>query len=652
MGNRGSRRALVAGILAVAAGLIVVVSASGVVGPTGLVSAPTGVTDPNPDDITYVGASKDGAHVFFTTAKSMVAGDRDSNRVDVYERFKGKTTLMSGPTGVPDPNTTDAKFAGVTDDGGEVFFETKERLAPKDSDGGKTDVYSHKAGGTDLASTTTGNDPDPGTGTAVFGGVSRDGTRMFFETDQTLTPDDTDGGNYDLYERFGDGTRLVSGATKLQEPAGAPGGNFYAGSTYDGKRVFFETFQKLDPDDTDEGKIDVYSHAGDLTALESISSPGTGEENVEDIHFAASSADGHHLYFATKQRMAGDDNDSHWIDLYERFNNDTRLASGPTDVIDPDNNNIIFKALSEDGNIAYFETRQRLSADDTDNGQADVYERSAGKTKLVSKGLIPSQGDHDAAFGGASIDGSHVFFSTKQRLTTDDRDPAGKALVDVYERAGGSTFLSSKPTGLKSSRGFDAAFGGMSLNGNRVFFTTNQRLTRDDFDKNRNDIYERAGRLTSLVSRPSDKPDPDLLGPSTFRGSSRLGSIVFFTTRDPLSVKDKDGRRNDLYFAGSPDPGRKPTNVAPRVSKVRVKGSRITFRLSERATVRFTFSKRSGKRYRGVKGGFSVKVNGGTRSVRFKTRGRLGKGSFRIKAVAKDSRGKRSKPATRKFRIR
>jgi hypothetical protein len=352
--------------------------------------------------------------------------------------------------------------------------------------------------------------------------------------------------------------------------------------------------------------------------------------------------------------MVTPDNDSHWLDIYERFNEKTLLASGPTDVDDPDNDNVDFKYVSEDGNRVYFDTRQRLAADDTDTGQRDVYEHSEGKSKLLSKSLITGQGDHDADFGAASLDGTHVFFTTRQRLTTTDRDPAGKALADVYERAGGTTTLASRSFGgvrEPAASAFDSVFAGASASGNRVFFTTNQKLTPDDFDSNRNDIYERSGGSTALVSKPSDVNDPDTLGPSTFAGTSALGSIIFFTTKDKLSARDKDAGLNDIYAAGSPDPGLRPRNVAPRISKLRVKGAKITFRVSERGTVRFGVYRKAGKRYRKVKGGFSVKVrSGGTKSVRFKTRAKLKRGRYQLRAVAIDSGKKKSKTARTNFR--
>ena len=656
MGTRGRRRALFVAAVAAIAALVAAISASAVVGPTSLVSAPSGVADPNPTDIQYVGASKDGSHVFFQTKAKLTAEDKDSNRLDVYERFRGRTVLISDSTGVPDPNTDNVKFVGASDDGTKIFLETNQRMTADDNDGANTDVYRRSGGATKLMSGAT-DVADPGSGTAAYKGSSRDGERVWFDTDQTLSNKDKDLGQYDVYERFGDTTAIVSTITLtlMVTPDPNNGGSFFAGASYDGERVFFETFQKLTSDDTDGGRIDVYVRSKEVTQLISKQEEPGIDPNTGDAHYAGSSADGFRTFFTTTQKLVASDKDAFLPDIYERFNQRTVLASGETDVPDPNNNTVEFRSVSEDGNRIYFESRQALTPDDTDAGQLDVFEHSEGRTKLVSKPILTGQGDHDATFGGASQDGTQVFFTTRQRMTSTDKDPTGKALADVYERAGGTTVLASRSFGgvrEPAAKSFDSVYAGSSASGNRVFFTTNQKLTPDDFDTNRSDIYERAGGVTALVSKPSDTNDPDTLGPSTFVGTSSLGSIIFFTTRDRLSSRDKDAGLSDIYSAGSPDPGRRPTNVAPRISKLRVSGSKISFRVSEKSTVKFGVYRKVGKRYKKVKAGFSVKVGAGTKTVKFKTRKRLSRGSYRLRAVAVDSGRKKSKTAARNFRVR
>src|SRR4029079_8720500 len=123
-----------------------------------------------------------------------------------------------------------------------------------------------------------------------------------------------------------------------------------------------------------------------------------------------------------------------------------------------------------DGSRVFFQSGEQLNAADTDFVQ-DIYERSAGDTKRVSVSQIngnPSSGNgpFDATFGGASDDGTHVFFETQEPLVVADTDSA----QDIYERFGGNTKLVSN---LGYSPGaLDATFQHVSSDGSYVTFTT------------------------------------------------------------------------------------------------------------------------------------------------------------------------------------
>ena len=158
-----------------------------------------------------------------------------------------------------------------------------------------------------------------------------------------------------------------------------------------------------------------------------------------------------------------------------------------------------------------------------------MYERAGGVTTLVSQpaaGVADPDTD-DASFQGASADGSHVFFETLERLTADDTDCC---FLDVYERAGGVTTLVSQPTGVDDPDTDNAFFRGASADGSHVFLWTTQKLTADDADTNRFDVYERAGGETTLVSRPATGVTDPNTGIAFFGGASADGSRVFFGT--------------------------------------------------------------------------------------------------------------------------
>src|SRR4051794_41840123 len=90
------------------------------------------------------------------------------------------TTLVSKPTGVAGTTTADAFFRRTSQDGSRVFFETTQKLTPDDQDTNRQDVYERFGNTTKLVSKPTGVG-DPTTGDAVFGRGSPDGSRRLFE---------------------------------------------------------------------------------------------------------------------------------------------------------------------------------------------------------------------------------------------------------------------------------------------------------------------------------------------------------------------------------------------------------------------------------------------------------------------------------------
>ena len=498
---RARRRAVrmrfraLAATLAIAAGMLVLAGvARGVDGTLELASQPSGIADPDTADAFFVGASADGSRVFIETAQKLTADDTDTGRYDVYERAGGVTTLVSQPTGVADQDTADVGFRGASADGGRVFLSTTQKLTPDDTDTARADIYERTGGVTRLVSQPTGV-ADPDTDDAFFERASRGGGRVFFSTTQKMTADDMDTARADTYERAGGLTRLVSQPTGVADP-NTSGANLKATSD-DGSRIFFESSQKLTVDDTDTNRDDVYERAGGVTML----------------------------------------------------------VSQPAGVIDPDTNLVFLADTSADGSRVFFNTTQKMTADDMDSGRVDTYERAGGVTTLVTKPTgVPDPDKGNVNVGTASANGTRYFFETSEKLTADDVD-TGR--TDVYERAGGVTTLVTKPTGVPDPDSADASFRAISADGSRVFFETDQRLTADDTDTGRTDIYERAGGVTTLVSKPVGVTDPDTAGVFLF-GASDGGNRVFLETSQRMTANDNDSGRTDVFAAGSPDPSPPP----------------------------------------------------------------------------------------------
>jgi hypothetical protein len=368
---------------------------------------------------------------------------------------------------------------------------------------------------------------------ASFGGASADGSRVFFDTDEALVSADTDT-SADVYERAGGQTALVSTG-----PAGG-NGDFEARfrhASADGSGVFFLTDESLVSADTDAG-VDIYERAGGQTAL--VSTGPAGGNGDFFIFFSGASADGSRVFFLTDEPLVSADTDVE-TDVYERAGGQTALVStGPAG----GNGDFFagFDGASADGSRVFFVTGESLVMADTD-GSEDVYERAGGQTTLVSTGPAGGNGGFDVSSSFASADGSRVFFVTGESLVGADSDGGSE---DLYERAGGQTTLVS--TGPVAASGtFEVSRGGVSADGARVFFETDEPLVGADTDA-KLDVYERAAGQTTLVST----------GPAGgngafnhfFEGASADGSRVLFSASEPLVGADTDAAVDVYERAG------------------------------------------------------------------------------------------------------
>jgi hypothetical protein len=99
----------------------------------------------------------------------------------------------------------------VTEDGSAVFFQTIDSLLPADGDG-HTDVYEWKAGRLSLISSGNSQNND------YLYGMSTDGRDVYFETNDSLVPQDQDGGDPSIYDaRVGGGFAPPSSQPCLED---------------------------------------------------------------------------------------------------------------------------------------------------------------------------------------------------------------------------------------------------------------------------------------------------------------------------------------------------------------------------------------------------------------------------------------------------
>jgi hypothetical protein len=483
----------------------------------------------------FDGASLDGTRSIFETSESLTATDMDA-AFDIYERVGNTTTLVStGPAGGNGPS--DAFFDAVSDDGSRVFFDTDESLHVDDTDSA-IDIYMRSGGTTTLVST----GPNGGNGAfdVIFDGISRNGQHLFFETDEALItgPSGDSNGTTDIYDRSGGTTTLVSSGT-------APNAPFFSGSSEDGTHVFFETDDPLGDGDIDT-QTDVYERFGGLTRVSKGPSGGNGAFAAA---FAGNSADGSRVWFETAESLHIPDTDggcgipaTSCNDVYERSGGSTTQVStpgnGPFDAF--------FDGASASGNHVFFHTLEPVPvATDTDGDtRRDVYDRTGGTTVRVTTGPAGGNGPIDAIFAGASRDGARVFFETTEVLVSGAGGDADTR-QDVYERVGGTTTNRVSFGATGGNGAFDAFFEGSSLDGGRVFFSTSEVLEGGDMDSV-SDVYERFSLVTTHITIGPTGGNAAL--GAFFDGSSGDGSRVFLNTRESLVNTDMDTAR-DVYAA-------------------------------------------------------------------------------------------------------
>jgi hypothetical protein len=144
---------------------------------------------PPKDDGNIEAISRNGAFLAFESTNSLTGYDNSGDyEIYLYSALANRFECAScNPSGEA-PTDRGAILGGVPDgvsDNGQVFFETREALLPRDTNG-QWDVYEFDyIGGLHLISTGTG------TGASVLADASVTGNDVFFRTSQSLVPQDS-----------------------------------------------------------------------------------------------------------------------------------------------------------------------------------------------------------------------------------------------------------------------------------------------------------------------------------------------------------------------------------------------------------------------------------------------------------------------------
>jgi Tol biopolymer transport system component len=477
-------------------------------------------------------------------------------------------TLLIGALHVSSARATDAKYEGISADGGTVFFTSKDRLVSGDTDN-RTDLFARAFDLNVGEYVTRQVSLSPTGGNAAhdvqYSGVSADGTKAFFVTKEPLTPDDDDKES-DIYMRdlAANTTVRVSRGESSCEAQGCGNGEVSSNVILDGvipagTKVFFSTTEKLSSGDTDV-RLDIYMR--DLAANTTVrvsrgdstceaQGCGNGDVAVSVVDDGVIPA-GTKVFFTTMEKLSPDDTDSPAsLDIYMRdlSGGTTQLVSEagicPAGLQPGENCDPNYAGASADGSHAFLETNEQLSVADGDKSQ-DVYDWSGGIATLVSVGADGVNREGVVTYAGSSASGSEVLFHTSASLDeTADTDAAR----DVYRRSGGVTSLVSVGDSdclPVCGNGTDSAtlvWVSPDDSTSAVLFTTAEPLTSDDED-DAQDIYERAGNATTLISQGDASCAATECGngplDSFFARASNDGLHVFFVTDESLLAPDPE----------------------------------------------------------------------------------------------------------------
>jgi hypothetical protein len=429
----------------------------------------------------FIAGSTDGQRVLWFSSEALSGDDADTS-VDVY---------LSGPDGsqliTPSSNPANPTQVAGSDDLGVIAWGTVDPVGSGDSDALR-DIYARGPDGQVHQVSVSSTGSDPGVANALMGFnnrsvtsetgnfVSRDGSRIFFTTADSLVPADTDAAA-DLY------VRVNFNETRRVSPSGAS--TEVTGISPDGTYAFVATNGAWVGADTN-GRIDQYRITVDTGEVVRLTDEPTALATLQQGLYAWSD-DGKHAVLPTRSVLDPvADTDSN-MSVYRWDEGQTPTYLGPATAGD---RLASFTAgwtggrsvrMSRDGSTVAFSTIRQRTLDDTDSTE-DVYvHRTGGALTRISQSATGGNAPIAAQLAGNSfvtpsltvgrgmsgLDASHVYFTTAEPLLPADTNTK----ADVYDWSAGGLELISP-----GNADFDAVYADNSLDGDDVFFRTTQPI--------------------------------------------------------------------------------------------------------------------------------------------------------------------------------
>ncbi|MDQ5922491.1 MAG: hypothetical protein QG644_199, partial [Patescibacteria group bacterium] len=517
--------------------------------------------------------SSDGKYiVFYSEASNLV--DNDNNlAADIFlydvdlsqiSRISVSSSGVEGSDGSEDPS--------ISADGRYVTFESWSSDLVEDDSNGEADIFLRDTH-TNTTVRVSANIIIPhGNGENVGGKFSDDDRFVVFDTNSSdLVPGDTNGSR-DVFvvNRSTGGIERVSVASDGTEAEGNSQ-NPYISS--DGRYVTFSSdASNLVAGDTN-AEFDVFIKDRQTGEVERISvSSGEVEANNSSNYLSAVSSDGRYVAFASDATnlVAGDTNAS--TDIFIRdvqLGNTERISVSSAEVEGTGYSSDV--AMSNDGNLVFFNSSSStLVADDT-NDTTDVFMRnvSLGTTERISV----SSSEIEGTLGvyntplGISSDGRYVVFSSdSEDLVTGDSNLVGD--VFIRDIQSGTTELISLTSNGTQGNDHSIDYGpSISPDGRYVVFYSNSTNLVSGDTNALGDVFIRDRQLntTERVSLRNDSTEIPEEGSSRPDVSSDGRYVLFdsgyhlikdedFNNEADIFIRDRELETTDFVINLSPAP--------------------------------------------------------------------------------------------------
>jgi uncharacterized protein YegP (UPF0339 family) len=432
-----------------------------------------------------LGATQDCRKVVFS-AQYIYPGVDCLGTNRLYEWDEGALRcvgIVPGPSGdapvVAQGGADHNHFNVLSQDGSRVFFSAMRKASPNPAEIGKVAVFVREDGTStrDLSLSQTST-PDEG---ATYQYATKDGSRVFLTANAGLTDESSSEGT-DLYEYDLESEELTDLTVNQDEGGAAVAG--FVGASEDGSRVYFLAKGQLVPgrgrtfaENQGTGAYSLYSaREGDIRFVASIDVVESEEFKaitVESLDKTTSrvSPDGTYLLFETSSNVTGYESGGKFAKeayLYDSQAEATVCVScrqdGQPSVAADSANTSAFNPLisridvnsllsppatltERDGEAhVFFYSRDRLAAGAVE-GLTNLYEWAHGQvfTIIAEPPNLNNVQNQNTAFnirlGGASADGSDLYFATPETLTWEDGDER----ASVYDARIGGGFPEPAP---------------------------------------------------------------------------------------------------------------------------------------------------------------------------------------------------------------